>query len=102
MRFQGPSQSIDSNTSTDGSGTITTGGVSQVLFSTTAIGYSIHNLDLYNELWVSESGTATPLLSGSFKIDPGGFYETHPNRAPVGVVAIIGFVAGQKFTARKW
>jgi hypothetical protein len=104
MRFPGPSQAIDSNTGTDLSSTITTGGTAQTLTTVPANGFYIYNLDSTNDLWIAMFGTtAAANGTGSIRIFPnGGYYETPPNFVPTGSVSIVGAVTGQKFSAGKW
>jgi hypothetical protein len=104
MRFQGPSQSIDSNTGTDLSSTITTGGTAQQLTTVPANGFYVYNPDAALDLWVAMFGTtAVANGTGCIRVQAnGGSFVTPPNFVPTGNVSIVGSVTGQKFTAGKW
>lgn len=86
----------------DVSGTITTGGTAQTLVARAPNGYSIYNLDVMQDLWVNDNGTAAVNTQGSLKIPAGGYFETPPGYSPSGAISIIGAVTGQKFTAKVW
>lgn len=99
------SVNIVGNPATDGSSTITAGGVAQNLFAGTAPvnGFGIYNPDATNDLWVSMSTVAAPNATGSIRVFAnGGGYETPNNMKPPGIVSIYGAVTGQKFTAARW
>jgi hypothetical protein len=94
---------------TDRSGTITAGGVAQVLMAPNATrrGWMIQNIDEVNleELRYSTTGTATVATAGSFVIGaasgagyPGGFAQG----TGTGAISIIGATTGHKFTAIEW
>lgn len=92
-------------TAADGSGTITTGGTAQNLFSglTPQNGFAVYNPDATNDLWVSDSTTAAANNTGSIRIPSnGGFYETPVTYGPISTVSLVGAVTGQKFTAKAW
>lgn len=93
------------NTGADGSSTITTGGTAQNIFggSTPANGFAIYNPDPVNDLWVSDSTTASANGTGSIRVAAnGGWYESPDRYKPLGAVSLAGAVTGQKFTARRW
>ncbi len=95
-----------SGTSTvvDGSGTITTGGMAQNLFSgaTPSAGFEIYNPHASASLWISKTGTAAPNAAGSIEIVPGGMYVTPPGYIPNHAVSIYGATTSQPFTAERW
>jgi hypothetical protein len=94
-----PSQGIAGDT------TITTGGSAQTLFSgaTPVNGFAIYNPDLTNDLWISDSTTASANGQGSIRVPAnGGGYETPSRYKPIGPVSIVGSATGQKITAREW
>lgn len=90
----------------DGSGTITTGGTAQNLFSGNVPpnGYSVYNPDTA-DLWIREGGTAAAAGAGSVLVGAnGGSYECPRDKklGPLGPITIVGAGTGQKFTARGW
>jgi hypothetical protein len=88
-----------------GDASITTGGTAQNLFGgvTPTSGFAIYNPDASNDLWVSDSTTASINGQGSIRIAAnGGGFETASGYKPVGAVSIIGSTTGQKITARRW
>ena len=96
---------ITGSTGSDGSGTITTGGTAQNLFSgaTPTNGYAIYNPDPTNDLWINEGAAALANGSGSIRVSSnGGYYSTEPGYKPFHAVSIVGAVTGKNFTARKW
>lgn len=100
-----PTTPLYNATAGDGSGTITTGGTAQNLFSARIMenGFSVYNPDPTNDLWISDTTTALANGSGSIRVPAnGGWFETPPTYGPAGVVSIVGGVTGQKFTARGW
>lgn len=89
-------------TTTDRSGTLTTGGTAQVLAPADAArrGGWIQN-NSTGDLWVSEVGTAT--MGGSaLRIPAGVAYEWPSHGIPVTALSIIGATTGQAFSARTW
>ena len=90
---------------TAGDAAITTGGTAQTLFggATPTNGFSVSNPDQSNDLWISDSATASPNGQGSIRVVAnGGYYETPPRYKPVGAVSVYGATTGQKITAREW
>ena len=93
------------DTGSDGSASITTGGTAQNLFgsATPANGFAIYNPNSTNDLWVSDSTTASANGQGSLRVPAnGGSYETPPGYKPMGAISIVGAVTSQKITARRW
>ena len=89
----------------DGSTTVTAGGTAQNLFGGTppVNGFAIYNPDPVNDLWVSDSATASANGAGSIRVAAnGGGYETPPAYKPVGAISIVGASTGQKITAKRW
>lgn len=88
---------------TDLSGSITTGGVSQLLLPAGIYnkGFEIQNTSL-GDLWINELGNAATTASPSLKIPAGALYETPINWNLDTAVYIIGAITGQTFTARGW
>lgn len=89
----------------DGSTTITAGGTAQNLFGGVKPphGFAVFNPDSTNDLWISDSTTASANGTGNIRCAAnGGGYETPPGTPPVGVVSVVGAVTGQKITARWW
>ncbi len=96
---------INTDTASDGSATITTGGTAQNLFggATPTNGFAIYNPDPVNDLWISDTTTAAANGLGSIRVVAnGGGYETPPGCKPIGAVSVIGAVTAQKITARRW
>jgi hypothetical protein len=96
---------ITGSPGSDGSGTITTGGTAQNLFTgaTPTNGYAVYNPDPTNDLWINEGAAALANGSGSIRVSAnGGAYETPPGYKPFHAVSIVGAVTAQKFTARQW
>jgi len=96
---------LNNTVSSDISGSIASGGTAQNLFTSSSnqIGFSIHNLDLNNDLWINIGGTAAPFTAGSMKIPPLALYETPNNMILVSQsVSIYGLMTGQIFTAKKY
>jgi hypothetical protein len=88
----------------DGSGTITTGGTAQNLFSGTVPtnGYLVANPNASDALWICEGGTAAVNGAGSIEIAAGANWNTPSGYKPFGVVSILGPNTADKFTARRW
>ena len=85
------------------SGTVTTGGTAQTLFSgeIPSGGWEVCNSDATNDLWVSDITTAAIAGAGSYRAAAsGGCYVTRGSI--YGPISVIGAVTGQKFSARKW
>jgi hypothetical protein len=96
---------ISTASGSDGSGTITTGGTAQDLFAsaTPTNGFTVHNPDATEDLWISLSTTA--LANGQASINVaagGGSYTTPHGMLPFHSVSIVGATTGHKFTAIKW
>lgn len=88
-------------TSTDKSGTITTGGTAQAAIALNANrrGFYIQNLSA-GVLWISDTTTAVA-ASPSIKIPVDGLYESMPGNCPTAAISIIGATTGQAFAARE-
>ncbi len=98
-----PSNQQDS--AADGSSVLTSAGVAQTLFGgvVPVNGFALYNPDSTNDLWVCEGGSAVANGSGSVRVAAnGGWYETPVQYRPMGAVSLVGMIAGQKFTARRW
>jgi len=91
------------STVVDGSGTITTGGTAQNLFTgtTPVAGFAVGNPGT-TSLWISKSTTAAPNAAGSVEVAPGMLYETPSEYTPNHAVSIYGATTGQPFTAERW
>lgn len=95
-------------TSTDASGTITTGNTSQVLMTANAArqGMLIQNLDTTGEaLWISFSGAASANNPGSFQLAAGSsinFVGGSFQGVLSNAVQIVAATAGHKFSAIQW
>ena len=87
----------------DASGTITTGGVSQLVIPANPEirGYKIYNSSA-NDLWVNDLGNAATTSGPSELIPAGAWYYSEPTGASRLGVQIIGATTGQTFTARWW
>jgi hypothetical protein len=85
------------------SGTITTGGTSQLLMAAnpTRRGYSIQNLST-GDLGFNGLGVQATLNQPSIRLAPGALYETPAGGGGTDAVSIIGATAGQAFSAREW
>ena len=89
----------------DGSTTLTAGNTAQTLFGGTvpALGFAIYNPDPSNDLWISDTTTASVNGQGCVRVFAnGGGYETPAGYRPLGPVSVIGAATGQKITARRW
>jgi hypothetical protein len=89
----------------DASGSITTASVSQQMVTVPCCGYEVFNCDPVYDLWVCDNGRdAAAFQAGSIRIAAGGSsYCTPSDMQPLNqVVKIMGFVAGQQYTARYW
>lgn len=86
----------------DGSGSITTGGQAQPMFSGQAPinGYLIAN-NSAGTLYHSDVGTASA-GGASLPIAPGATFMTPPGYKPNGAVSIFGAVISAQFAARRW
>lgn len=85
----------------DRSGTITTGGVSQILCAANPNrqGCSIYNPSLAESLYVNEISTATTTIT-SLEIPPE--YERILEPAGTGIIYITGQTTGMSFNSREW
>lgn len=86
----------------DLSGTIVTGGVSQLLIraNKNRTKFFIMNVDATNDLWFSPFGTtALPNAVGSVRIPANGGGLSFNGDAPGTNYYVYGAVTGQKFTA---
>lgn len=95
------SDSLDSTSITDRSGTITSGGVAQTLSAanTGRRGFFIQNVST-GDLWIRDGGTAAA-TQPSVWIPAGAFFE-YTNGVPTSALSIFGATTGQAFTAREW
>lgn len=86
----------------DRSGTITAGGTAQVLCpaNTTRRGILMENVST-SPLYVNLTGTAST-GAGSFKLDPGDYWESSNGSAGVAAISIFGATTSQAFTAKEW
>ena len=88
------------------SGSITTGGIAQTVFTAANsiagfVGYTIQN-NSSGDLWVNDDSAAATLAAPSIKIQPGALYESPSNKQVIGAVSIIGATTGQVFTATRF
>ena len=87
---------------TDRSGTITAGGVAQVLMALNndRTGFWLQNLSA-GDLYILAGGTA---LAGQpcLLIPSGALYEAPLNGVPVAAISIYGATTAQAFSAREW
>jgi hypothetical protein len=94
--------------STDGSGTITTGGSPQALFSgaTPTNGFKVaipSSTPAAFICWLSDT-TATPSATtpGSYPVQAAGQYSSEVGEKPAGPVYLTCPTTGQAFSAKKW
>lgn len=88
-------------TLTDGSGTITTGGVAQQIFaSNSAREYFFIQNNGGQALWIN-FGTTAVQNQPSIRIDPGSSYESPSHFVSNESVSVIGPTTGQTFTAKQ-
>ena len=95
-------------TSTNGSGTITTGGAAQALFGgvTPTNGFKIAIPSATNDgtvCWVSDT-TTTPsaTTAGSYPVFAQGQWSSEPGEKPAGPVYLTCQTTGQPFSAKRW
>lgn len=84
---------------------ILVGGVAQTLFNGAVPegGFEVCNVDLSEELWLSDSTVATIGGEGCYRLPGGGYiYSTPYGYTPLGPVSVIAATTGHKITARKW
>lgn len=84
---------------------ISVGGVAQLLFggAVPAGGFEVCNVDLTEDLWLSDSTTAEIGGVGSYRLPGGGYTYTSPyGYTPLGPVSVIAATTGHRITARKW
>lgn len=86
----------------DVSGTITLGGIAQVLMPAGKGrgGYWIQNVS-DSELWISDVGTADA-TQPSMMIAAGGMYESPITGCSPNPISIFGVTTAQAFSAREW
>jgi hypothetical protein len=89
-------------TTTDKSGTITTGGTAQtVMASNTARrGYFFQN-NSSSTMWISTITTAVA-SQPSIRVDPGDSVWNQPGIAPTGALSVICATTGATFSAREY
>lgn len=87
----------------DKSGSIASGGVSQLLIAanSTRKGWQLQN-NSTQDLWFNELGGSATIAQPSFKLSPGGAYESPVGASSTAAISIIGPTTGQSFTAREW
>lgn len=87
---------------TNRSGTITTGGVAQVLMALNSQrrGYWFQNVSA-GDLWISAVGAAAA-AQPSMKIPPNALFEVNPGTVPTGELSVFGATSAQAFSAREW
>jgi hypothetical protein len=90
------------NAAIDGSGTVVTGGVAQMLFGGVVPinGFLVAN-NSSATLYVSDVGTAN-IGGASIPIAVGAVFITPSGYKPAGVVSLYGAASGQAFAARRW
>jgi hypothetical protein len=83
---------------TNRSGTITTGGVAQVLaaLNTARRGYRVVNLSA-GDLWINDKGATAAASQPSFKLIAGAAYESPAFGCPTNAISIFGATTGQAF-----
>jgi hypothetical protein len=84
---------------------ITTGGVAQLLFggAVPVGGFEVCNVDLFEELWLSDTTSASVGGSGCYRLPGGGYTYSSPyGYKPLGPVSVVALTTGHKVTARKW
>lgn len=97
--------SLGAGAGSDGSSTITAGGTAQDLFAsaTPTNGFTVHNPDATEDLWISLSTTAVANGQACINIAAGGGSYTTPDfMRPFHAISIVGATTGHKFTAIKW
>jgi hypothetical protein len=93
---------------TDGSGTITTGGAPQALFggATPANGFKVaipSGSPAAFICWLSDSVTApSATTAGSYPVQAVGQYASEPGQKPMGPVYLNCPTTGQVFSAERW
>lgn len=85
------------------SGTIATGGSSQMLMAANAArtGWWVQNLSSA-DLWVNEVGGAAAEGQPSLRVPAGALYECPRGGAALSQINIFGVTTGQAFTAREF
>lgn len=89
------------NVPTDGSGAITTGGTSQVVFAANSNRRYLEIQNISDETMYVNFGAAATTDSNSFKLVAGAVYVNASNYCPQGTVTVIGATAGKKFVAKQ-
>jgi hypothetical protein len=86
----------------DGSGTVVTGGMAQLLFAgvVPVNGFLVAN-NSSAALYVSDVGSASA-GGGSIPIAPGAVFTTPSGYKPAGSVSLFASSTGQSFAARRW
>ncbi len=96
---------VTGNATTDGSTTIADGGTAQLLFNgaAPADGFEICNPGTRDDLWISDTATATVNGAGSVRVPSnGGCYTTPPGRKPLQAISVVAATTGDPITARGW
>jgi hypothetical protein len=90
-------------TMTDLSGTIATGGSSQLLSAAKQFrrGFYVFNSSA-GDLWINDMGNAASAGGSSIKIPAGALYENPVNGVTVTAIYIFGASTGQSFSAKEW
>lgn len=87
----------------NGSGSVVAGGVAQTLFpaSVHRVGFGIQNHS-NQDLWINELGGAAAPSQPSWRVGPGGYFESPKGAICEFAVSVYGANTGQAFTARDW
>jgi hypothetical protein len=100
-----------STTKNDASGTITTGGTSQIALAANVnlVGYEIQNLSMTTTLWINDTGsTAASFTPSSIGLAPGSGSGTtqapggYVSSATVAAIALFSTQTGHPFTLKWW
>ncbi len=85
------------------SGTVTAGGVAQVLMAANAArrGWSLQNQST-GDLWLNELGGTAAATQPAVQIAPGASVVNVTNGVSLLAISVFGVTTGQAFTAREW
>jgi len=87
---------------TDGSGSITTGGTSQQIFSANTSRRWLLVQNISNAVLYVNFGAAAVVDSNSIKLNANASYESPAGFVTTATVTVIGATTGQKFVAKQY
>lgn len=98
----GTTDTVVKSTQTSRSGSIATGGSSQVFIpaNPSRRGFTFQNQSVA-DMYINESGTAAPDNS-SLRVPAGGYFTPPPQQSSTGAVSVFGATTGQAFFAREF